>query len=252
MTRRLLYYSSLLWVFLGFFAAVTWWHWLLYIMAAIFIITVLGFRSFSRKPFHTDGWLWVSYAFLVTFAYPQFLQFADTESPVLSWLYALVILFLWWWLLFSVSQYYSSSKIFSSQQYIEVNQFIQLLTFWQISNLTYFSLVNLNFPFWLSVLIIAAVTFLFTWQMIRVHGQKKGSLWLILTACTATTVELFIAINLLPMSYYMQSVFISLWFFFVTYLTVAGQDVSSRRKLFFRSLIFILLAVMVLVLTRLY
>ena len=251
MTRRLVYYSSLLWIFLGFFAAASWWQGLFYIMAAEFALAVWVFRWFSRKPWRSDGWLWVAASLLIVFAYPQFLQFADVETPVVSWLYALLILFLWWWLLFSLAQYYSSGKLFLAQQYLEVTQFIQLVSFWQISNLSYFSLINLNFPFWLAVVIVALASLLLCWQLVKTHGQKKGSLWLILTAVTATTVELFVAINLLPISYYMQSVLVALWFFFVTYLTVMGQDLSSRRKLFFRTLILILVAAMVLVLTRL-
>ncbi|MFH0874157.1 MAG: hypothetical protein V1846_04960 [Candidatus Komeilibacteria bacterium] len=251
MARRLVYYSSLVWVFLGFFATVSWWHWLFYIMAAEFILAVWLFHWFSRKAWRTDGWLWVSYSLLVVFAYPQFLQFADAETPAIAWLYAILVVFLWWWLLFSLAQYYSSSKIFSAQQYLEVNQFIQLVSFWQISNLLYFSLVNLNFPFWLALVINGLFTFLACWQLVKAHGQKKGSLWLILTAVTGTTVELFVAINLLPISYYMQSVLLTLWFFFVTFLTIMGQDLSSRRKLFLRTLILILVAAMVLVLTRL-
>ncbi len=238
MIRWIAYYSSVLFLVAGMILLFYQSAWLPWEIFGLIIISLAGFRLISRKSFTSFLPTWIAFTlYLVS----TVLQLSIIENPSAQQWFIVVAGLLWFSILYAVAYYFTNNREFVGKQFLEITQAVHFITLWQILNVLNFTLIFIHIPIWQAWLIVVAVTLLLGYQLLTFHGLRKGSIWLSLIALTLTSLELFVTINLLPLHFYVQSALVTLWFFFVIRLTLQGQEVTSRKKLFFSSLIFILI-----------
>jgi hypothetical protein len=212
--------------------------WLPWELAILALISFLGFRTISRKSFRSFGVTWIS---LISYPLSAILQLSIIESPISQRWFIVISGLIWLGILYAVAYYFTNSREFVGKQFLEITQAIHLITLWQILNVLNFTLIFVHLPWWQIWTVVVIAVSLLTYQLLAFHTLRKGSIWLTTFALTLTSLELFVIISLLPLHFYVQSALVALWFYFVTRLTLLGQDMNSRKKLFFTNLIFILI-----------
>lgn len=219
-----------------------------YNLLATGIILFISLRVIWRKQF---SGFWHSHAALLLFYLSSVGQFYLFEDARWRWFYAALVALIWFWLSVSMQVYVGRVREYASRQLLQINQATSLLTVWQTASFAYFALSQLHTAIWLIILLLLVIVVLIMIDIIHLHQIRKSSPFMVVMAVTATVLELFLVIYLLPLHLYVQSSLLTLWFFFVTELTIEGQEVKSRRRLFISYLLFMAVAGMVLLLISL-
>ena len=218
------------------------WLWMISLaLTAVFLIVI---KSISRKNFFGQWYIWLTY---LIFLYSCLGQFAIINSAAFRVWYLLLITLVWLWLVYSSSVYFSAGRDWRAQQYLEVDRFVDYLAIWQALNVLYFSLLFINLADWLAVFIVGLAVLIIINNLISVPGLKKSSKSLVLSSTVLTTVQIFFFLSLLPLHFYIQSTLVSLWLFFIMELTLKGQEIKSRKRLFwayFIAIVTLLLAIL--------
>lgn len=245
MIRKFIPYLLPLFILGGFIVSNIYPKLLLYVAGVLVILALIFFKYISRRDFRKSWNNWLNY---LLFLLSSFMQLYIIESPPLRILYIVLLTVVWFWITYAFVSYFRDGG-FRTKQYLEINRFLYFLTFWQIANIIYFSLIFINITFWLAILVFVLTTLAIISGLINVDGLKKSSKSLVLMAGGLTSVELSAVITLLPIHFYIQSSLATLWFFFIMELTLQGQDLSSRKRLFWRYLLFFCLTAIILLLT---
>jgi len=201
------------------------------------------FRLISRRQFFANWPLWLM---LSLFLFSIFGQFAIIENLAWRIFYLLVASAAWVWLVYSLHAFFLDQRSFLAKQYMEFNNIFVCFGLWQVINFLYFALLFLNIWYFVAILLAAMMIVLCSWYIFNFTQLRKSKLSLVLIGLTLTTIELFIVIQLLPLHYYVQSALVTSWFYFIIQLTLQGQDVTSRRQLFWRYLLFFCFIAMLL------
>ncbi len=216
--------------------------WYITIIGAFILLLIV--RSIWRKQFVAHWRTHLSAMVLYLSSVAQFYLFEDTG---LRWLYAITLTVIWLWLVISMQTYVGRVREYSSRQLLQINQATSLLTVWQSASFAYFAVGQLHLSLWFMAALLMAAIWAVTIDIVHLHQIRKSQPSMILLACVATCLQLFFAIYLLPLHLYIQSSLLTLWYFFIIELTIEGQEVQSRRKLFISYLLFIAAAGIVLI-----
>ncbi len=152
-------------------------------------------------------------------------------------------------LVYMLLRYAKITNLFEAKNYLLVISFIHIITFWQVSALVYFMMVLFDAKLMPGAFLIAVLTYVLGRGSIFDHGLKKSSGWLVLGVLVLTTTELSLLLSLLPVHYYTLATLLTVWFFFVVEMVIAGQEVSSRKRLFRSYTTFSLIVMALLLLT---
>jgi|GEM_PF-3963865 len=245
MFRWIAYYSSAVFLLAGMYLLFYQPKWLLWELLVLTIVTLAAFRLVSRKHFKSFIPSWIAFLlYLVSVV----LQLTIIESPLAQSWFIIISGVLWFSILYAVAYYFTNDREFVGKQFLEITQAIHFVTLWQILNVLNFTLIFIHIPIWQAWVAVVLVVGMLGYQLFSFHGLRKGSVWLAVMALTLTSLEIFIVVGLLPLHFYVQSALVTLWFFFVVRLTLLGQDITSRKRLFFTNLILILIVGTVLIL----
>lgn len=152
-------------------------------------------------------------------------------------------------LIYMLIRYITTAQQFVAKNYLLVMSFVHIITFWQSSALLYFIILYYDAKILPAAVALTLLTFLLGRGTIVDHGLRKSSSTLVLGVLTVTTLELFVILSLLPIHHYTLATMLATWFFFIIQLVIAGQEVSSRKHLFKRYLIFMLIVMALLLIT---
>lgn len=245
MTRKFIPYLLPLIILGGFILSNLYPKLLIYVATAVIILSLIFFKYISRRDFRKFWHNWLNY---LLFLFSSFMQLYIVESAPLRILYIVLLTAIWFWIVYAFVSYFKDGG-FRTKQYLEINSFLYFLTFWQIANIIYFSLIFINVPFWMAIAVFAIATEVIISGLTGVDGLKKSSKTMVMLAGGLTSVELSAVITLLPVHFYIQSALATLWFFFIMELTLQGQDLASRKRLFWKYLLFFCLTAIILLLT---
>ncbi len=245
MFRWIAYYSSAVLLVAGMILLFFQPFWLPWILMILTLVALGGFRLMSRKHFKSLLPTWIAF---ILYLNSSVWQFTIIENNVARSWFIVIAGLLWLGILYAIAYYFTNDREFVGKQFLEITQAVHLITLWQILNVLNFTLIAIHIPYWQAVLLVIVVIGLLAYQLFSFHGLRKGSIILTVFTLTLTSLELFMVITLLPLHIYVQSALVTLWFLFLKRLTQLGQDMTSRKKLFFTNLIFILIIGTVLIL----
>jgi hypothetical protein len=213
-------------------------------LLCLWIIVTIGIIDGRGWYRHWNLWLNVS-AFLIS----SFFFSLIMVSPALRQLYIMLGGAIGAVLTYVLLRYMNMSNVFEAKSHVLVISFTHLITFWQASALLYFMIVLFDAKLLPGAMLFALLTFLLGRGSILDHGLKKSSGSLVLGVLVLTTTECSLLLSLLPVHYYILATVLTIWFFFVVEMVIAGQEVSSRKALFKRYALLSLSAMAVLLAT---
>jgi len=218
------------------------WPWLLALFIIWYSIVVL---LLSGRRWYRYADLWLNY---LIFFVSSFAVALLPNSPLGRTVYGLILGLVSGLVIYGANHYFLSPNDLRHKTVREFNQFIYLLTMWQVSIIAYFDLSFVSFRLWPWVLIVAGVAALLARDILKTRGLKKSSEPLVVAVLILTIAELFFFIELLPLHFLLSGAVITVWFFFVIDLVLAGQEVTSRKSLFKRHIALLGLIILALLL----
>lgn len=207
----------------------------------LFTLTVIaGRRVFSH---------WNLFLNCLIFYLSVFLFIVIPSPPMVRIIYGLVFGLAGGWITYGSAKYFEHQPEYAARSYLELNQFVYIIGLWQLLAFAFFSMTFLDFILWPWVVFIGIATWLFGREIITLRSLKKSLAWQVLLVLTLTMLELFSVIVLLPIHYFNAATLTVAWFYFVIQLVLAGQELSSRRRLFYRYLWALLLIFLLILVT---
>ena len=200
-------------------------------IASIVLIMLTG-RILARSNFIRFFRLWINLA-AVYIAQVLFMILL-TSDAMRYWL-AIIWLIVWsivFWLLY---HYFARLKNINDLDYLSFNRFLYYLSFWLLSCSLYYLIIFINFSVVYSMAIMLVAIYIWSKEIMIFTGEKLPHyfIWLLLL----TSVEVLLALYLMPLSFYIAGTIATLWIFFVLELLLL------RSKHFIRHLCVFLVVV---------
>jgi hypothetical protein len=181
-----------------------------WIAIASVVLIVLTGKILARHNFIRFFRLWINLA-VVYIAQVLFMILLTSDS-MRYWL-AIIWLIIWnvvFWLLYS---YFSKLKDINDLDYLSFNRFLYYLAFWLLSCSLFYLIVFINFSVIYSIIIMLIAIYIWSREIMIFTGEQlpRYFIWLLLL----TSLEILLALYLMPLSFYVAGTIATLWIFFV-------------------------------------
>ena len=188
--------------------------WFLVFLSVLLIVVTI--RLLSKKYFLAFFRLWIN----LSIVYVTQILFLIIIN-VAAWRYLLTVFWvlLWFLVFWLIAKYFKNLKDINDLDYLSFTRFLYYLSFWQLACTFYYLIIFINFSPWFSFALLLLVAWFFAKEIFLLNEKIiKGFLWLLIF----TLAQLFIALYLMPISFYVAGTIMSTWFFFMMEMSIFG------------------------------
>lgn len=208
---------------------------------------VAAFLIHGRRHIRSHTFLWLnfllygmgSYAFMLSIPSVGLRNAFIVISGLIAASFISYILF----------QQHSTMKAAFFLPYRQPISFFYILSLWQMVVVVYFMRTFYNLPFSIVFLIIGIMTIVVSKGILEIKRLRKSSEFLVLFVALLAVIEVSYFMQLIPLHHVVLGTLLTLWYIVIIGVVDAGQEVSSRRRIFTQYLLLYAVALLLLLVT---